>query len=84
MLDQQKMLSSILIALLFATWGFITGVVTIKLLKPRNAPKDIVDSIVEDFRAKPKGDFIKVNEVENYLKEHTGEIRLGDIIEDDE
>jgi hypothetical protein len=64
--------------------GFIGGVVTKFLLKPVNAPKDIIDSVLSDFKPKEKGTFITVNKVEQYLKENPGEIKLGDIIDENE
>lgn len=63
--------------------GFIGGVVTKFLLKRPHTPNDILDEVLADFRHRPKGGFIEVNKMEQYLKDNPGEVRLGDIIEDD-
>jgi hypothetical protein len=76
------MLTNILVGILCLTWGFVAGVVTKSLLKPRYEPKDRIDEILSDFKPKETGDFIRVNKVESYLKDHEGDISIGDVIED--
>lgn len=36
------------------------------------------------IRTTPRGEFIEVNPVAEYLKEATGDVSLGDVIQDDE
>lgn len=45
---------------------------------------EIIDSWVEKRKEEKKqGDFIKVNKVEEIIKSREGEIKLGDVLEDD-
>ena len=78
------MLTSIYALLFGLTLGFILGVVAKFLLKPIDAPKDVIDSMLGDFKPKNKGDFIKVNKAETILKEHSGDLSIDDILEYDE
>ena len=75
------MLSVVLALLLGLVLGFIGGVVVKTMLKPRNAPKDILDQTLEDFIPKEKAEFIKINPVEQFLKETEGDIPLDTVID---
>lgn len=43
-------------------------------------PRDLINDIIIQ---QPKGEFIHVNSVEEYIKNHDGEIKLGDVLDDD-
>lgn len=67
--------------------GFILGAkhYANRIAKPREflqITEEIIDQYIKGKT--PKGDIVKVNAVENYLKDHNKEeIRLGDLIEID-
>lgn len=67
--------------------GFIFGAkhYANRIAKPREflqITEEIIDQYIKGDT--PKGDIVKVNAVENYLKDHNKEeIRLGDLIEID-
>lgn len=57
------------------------------LLARQEPDKTVLQQTQKILHAEPKkvyGEFIKVNKVESYLKEATGDVALGDIIEDGE
>lgn len=73
--------------LLGGTWGFVGGVYfyawIVKRAKKQTKVEDPIETTVEKFVQGEKGGFIKVNKVENYIKEHQGEeIKLSDVIDD--
>lgn len=78
------MLASIYALLFGLLLGFILGVVTSYIIKPKDAPKTQIDLVIDEFRPKDKGDFIKVNKAETILKEHTGDLSIDDILEDED
>ncbi len=79
------MLSFILGLVIGAVAGFIAGIFfyarkVYPTMTTEKITRETINSIVMQ---NPKGEFINVNPVEQYLKETDGEIKLGDILEDD-
>lgn len=52
-----------------------------KRLTDEEVTRETIASLIQG--EVPKGEFIINNPVEEYVKEHDGEIRLGDVLEDD-
>lgn len=80
------MLSFLLGLVLGALGGFIGGLFFYakkvhKRITNEEISRETVNALIKGEA--PQGDFIRVSKVEEYLKTHDGEIRLGDILEDD-
>lgn len=83
-------MSNIILAFIL---GFISGAIATffylkkiwekvkKKLPEVDVSRETINAIVNG--EEPKGDFIKINYVEEYIKTHDGEISLGDILEDE-
>lgn len=66
--------------------GFIGGVFYYakkvhKNITGETITREAINSLVMET---PKGDFIRVNAVAEYLKNHDGDVKLSDILEDEE
>ena len=52
-----------------------------KNIKTEEVTRATINSIINEQT--PRGEFITVNRVEQILKDHSGDVALGDILEDD-
>lgn len=75
---------SIVSFILGLVMGFVGGVIFRTLSKPKpEMPDWVAEAMDFDFKKPQKGDFIRINKTEQFLKENTGEVSLGDILEDE-
>ena len=80
------MISFLLGLVLGLVGGFISGLFFYarkihKRLNDEEVTRETINSIIE--QKAPQGDFIRINKVEQYIQSHDGEIKLGDVLDDD-
>lgn len=84
---KRKMISFLLGLVLGLVGGFIGGLFFYarkihKRLTNEEVTRETINSLIQE---KPQqGDFINVNQVQEYVKNHEGEIKLGDVLEDED
>lgn len=82
---KKKMLSFLLGLVIGVVSGFVGGVFYYARKVYPTVSREIIsrDSINALVQQNPKGDFIQLNPVTEYIKNTEGEILLGDVLEDD-
>jgi len=81
------MLSFLLGLVLGLVGGFIGGLFFYakrvhKNIKTEEVTRATINSIINEQT--PKGEFITVNKTEQIIKDHSGDLALGDILEDED